>query len=83
MRSQEAAWRPAPTARASLEGQQQQQRRHEEGVQEQDLPEEGVPPLKQEDIVGVAHNMPVEMLGDPGTDHAPLWCHAGPVKLSG
>eukprot|EP01043_Picozoa_sp_COSAG02_P034934 COSAG02_NODE_2471_length_8745_cov_3.235485_4_plen_76_part_00 len=61
------------------------------------LPEEGVPPeavpaadntqravaaLKQRDIAGIAHNMPIEMLPNAVDDTSPpWWCHHGtPVR---
>jgi hypothetical protein len=88
--SQEAAWRPAPVARA-LKSQQGKT------GQKSSLPEEGVPPerisaagnakravaaLKQRDIAGIAHNMPIEMLASAETDATspPWWCHVGPVR---
>lgn len=61
------------------------------------LPEEGVPlegmsavangkrasaALKQRDIEGIAHNMPIEMLASTEIDDTspPWWCHVGPVR---
>lgn len=61
------------------------------------LPEEGVPPermsaagnpqravaaLKQRDIAGIAHNMPIEMLSNAVDDTSPpWWCHGRPVRI--